>query len=117
MLADFGVDLMTADFKSSDGRTTHMAFGFRCFVFNRGCEPLDASSTKRVVAICDDYLVGRDLVKAERTFAIGRVFIDGEFLHKRQLLQIGRGSLCDRNGSRRRSVGVTQGPPKLAVLE
>ena len=108
MLADFGVDLITSDFKSSDGRTTHMAFGFLGFILDGVCESLDASSAKCVVAICDDYLVGFDRVKAERTIAIGRVLGNGEVLHKRQLLQIGRCSFY---------VGVTQGPPKLAVLE
>lgn len=117
MLADFGVDLMASDFKSSDGRTTHMAFRFFSLVFNSGCESLDASSTKRVVAIGDDYLVGLDRVKAERTIAIGRVFGDSEILDKRHFLQIGRGSFNDYGGSRRRSAGCTQGTRKLAVLE
>ena len=117
MLADFGIYLMASDFKSSDGRTTHMAFGFLGFVLDGVCESLDASSAKCVVAIGDDYLVGLDRVKAERTIAIGRVFGDSEILRKRQLFQIGRGSFYDCDGSRRRLVGVNKGPSELAVLE
>ena len=99
MLADFVVYLLVSYFELGKVSAAHRADWFLGLILVSGCEPLDTSYAKRVLAIGDNAIGGGDGIKAERTIASWRVIIYGDdVLYQCNFLEIRRCSFYNWGG-------------------